>query len=602
MNLKYLIYFFFFGLLLFSSCRKDNITTDIIEVPPEPDRNIESTINGFVTDSDGEPVGEVNVSILNSFTQTNELGFFEISGLNNERNAVIRFEKVGYFDQIETLIPSKNTISRTRIQLIEKSAPQSISASVGGQVTIGQNATVQFTPDSFVDEQGNTYSGNVNVYSFFIDPTDSEVGQIMPGNLMARNTENEMRLLESYGMVNVILEGDGGQKLNIDKAATLSIDVPNSILNSAPSQIPLWYFDEDKGLWMEEGIATLQNGTYTGEVEHFTFWNCDVPNAFTQITGQVFDNKGIALLEIRITDQTTGASFSQWTDSEGGFDGFVPQDVSLLFEILDACGEVVFSSNIGPFSSELEDLGTFNISSNTSFSLITGTLVNCDLEPISNGEVVFNIPTHSFYQQTTANASGEFSALIPTCDLAEIELFGIDVNNALVSDAQVVQVSPNIDAGTIIVCNSINPNLGSVVMNIPGFGVKTFDNCTLDIQNGGTGYVFVYYEDVGGGDTIYYYLSLTESNGDINNPNFSSMFFGFGPPNPITTTFTQFTLVNGQTNINYTVDQVGATPGEILGITMDNVRISYREKSPAGSGQLTSVDDSSMSITAVIIP
>ncbi len=608
MNTKNLILFFSLILISFASCRKDNLTTEIITVPNEPEINIEGTLNGFITDRNGQPISEVQVSILNAFTQTNEFGFFEITGLVNEKMGVIKVEKMGYFDQYETLIPSKNTTSRTRIQMTEKGAPETCMSNSGGEISIGQNSSVLFQANSFVDEQGNAYNGTVNVYSFYIDPTHNDIDQIMPGNMMARNTENELQVLESYGMVNVVLEGDGGQKLNINKSATLTVDVPNSIANNAPSEIPLWYFDEDKGLWIEEGNAVLQNGKYVGEVEHFTFWNCDVPGEFTEISGQIFDNKGVAILKVRITNIATGASFTSWTNETGGFEGFVPQNVNLLLEILDICGTtVLFSQNIGPFTSDVEDLGIFNISSSTNFSLVTGTLVDCNQDPISNGKVIFYIATHSFYQQTSSNASGEFNALIPTCDLSEIELSGIDGSTGLVSATQTLQVSPNIDAGQIEVCIDVDPSLGSVTINIDGLAPKTFDNCTLSIQdpngNDTLGYLFVYLEDLGNGDTIQYIYTLFETNNDINNPNFEESFYlSYSLPSNASTslTFDGYTSIFFQNNTTVTVDQPASNVGEILEMTLDNVQISIKEYNANGADPVTQYPNSSISFSAVI--
>ena len=35
----------------------------------------------------------------------------------------------------------------------------------------------------------------------------------------------------------------------------------------------LWYFDEDAGLWKEEGSATLSGNVYTANVSHLSYWN-----------------------------------------------------------------------------------------------------------------------------------------------------------------------------------------------------------------------------------------------------------------------------------------------------------------------------------------
>lgn len=607
MNTKNLLLLISITLLSWSSCRKDSITTEMIRVDVEPEINIESTINGFITDLDGDPIADAQVSILDGYTYTNEFGFFEITGLVNEKLAVLKVEKPGYFDQFETLIPAKNATSQTRIKLIEKGTPQVFASSAGGTFTINGNTTVTFIPTGFLDEQGNLYNGDVSMYSYYIDPTHTDVDQIMPGNLMARNTDNELRVLESYGMIKVILEGESGQKLDVYPSASLFVEIPDELLDSAPEDIPLWYFDEEKGIWREEGSAVLSNGKYSGPVKHFTFWNCDVPNEVTQISGQIFDNKGVATLSVRITDLSTGASFTSWTDDQGGFSGFVPQNVDLLLEILDICGDnVLFSQNIGPFSSEVEDLGIFNVSDNTNFSLVTGTLVDCNQQPISNGIVFFQIPTHSFYQQTTTNSSGEFSSLIPTCDLAEIELSGVDPSTGLVSTTQTLTVNPNIDAGEIEVCVDVDPSLGSVVINVNGFPPKVFDNCYVSIQDGNNndtlGYSFIYYEDLGNGDTINYYFILEEANNDISNPDWFNSFFFFGPPANATTslTFTGYTNVKLQSNSVVTVNQVAQDVGEILEISIENVSVTIKEYDANGPDPFTSYPNSSISLIAVV--
>lgn len=616
MKISKILFVLFIALACFSSCKKETLNTEIKNQPTVPEinvgtTNIQATIDGFISDRNGEIIADATVRILNASTQTNELGYFEITGLVNEESAVITVEKPGYFNQYKTITPTKSATNRTRIQLTEKSVSETITSSQGGLVTIDQGSSVQFQPNSFIDQQGNTYTGNVQVYSFFIDPTDENIDQYMPGNLTAINAENEEAVLQSFGMVKVLLEGDSGQRLNINKAATLNIAVPFDLQANAPAELPLWYFDENTGLWIEEGNATLQNGMYIGDVEHFTFWNCDVPSEAAQITGQTFDSKGISILKVRVTDLSTGASFTDWTNTEGGFNITVPKNVSLLLEVFDVCGtEVLLSTNIGPFTDDQNDLGTFNLSSSTSFSLVTGTLVDCDQTPISNGSIIFNIPTSSFYQQTTTDAQGSFSALVPTCDLTEIEFYGIDPNSDLVSSVQTLSVSPNIDAGVFSTCVSTSASLGTVEINLNGVATPvTFNNCKVDTLYGPlydyTAYWFTFYEDLGNGDTVTYVISITDNNNDINNPdwNMSPSLFTMTvsqPDNIDSLTYDEYEKVIFLSSSTITVDQSASAPGELLKVTISNCLVGVKEYVTTGPDLYKSYTNSSITLTGVI--
>ncbi len=55
-------------------------------------------------------------------------------------------------------------------------------------------------------------------------------------------------------MAAVELTGTSGELLQIatGKKATLTLSIPSSLAASAPATIPLWFFDEAKGLWKEE--------------------------------------------------------------------------------------------------------------------------------------------------------------------------------------------------------------------------------------------------------------------------------------------------------------------------------------------------------------
>ena len=61
MRLKY-IFLFFLAVLLASSCREDDITTSEVEISPNPLVSVETSLNGLVSDSEGNPIDNATVN------------------------------------------------------------------------------------------------------------------------------------------------------------------------------------------------------------------------------------------------------------------------------------------------------------------------------------------------------------------------------------------------------------------------------------------------------------------------------------------------------------------------------------------------------------
>ena len=95
--------------------------------------------------------------------------------------------------------------------------------------------------------------------------------------LLGQNTGGEANLLETFGMLTVELTGSNNEKLQITSDSELKFPIANEQLSTAPNTIPLWYFDEENGYWIEDGEATKVGNQYVGTVSHFTPWNVDIP-------------------------------------------------------------------------------------------------------------------------------------------------------------------------------------------------------------------------------------------------------------------------------------------------------------------------------------
>ena len=108
--------------------------------------------------------------------------------------------------------------------------------------------------------------------------------QYFPGELEGETSDGNVTALESYGFAKIVLQDESGSYLDFKegKSATVKFPLdPNQRLD-APSEMPLWYFDEEKGIWVEEGIAKkVCNGNiceYIGEITKVHSWhNADYP-------------------------------------------------------------------------------------------------------------------------------------------------------------------------------------------------------------------------------------------------------------------------------------------------------------------------------------
>ncbi len=240
--------------------------------PPAP---ITATIQGKIVDENNQPAPGVAITVGAKTAVTDAKGFFRIVKASLDKNAsLVTAEKTGYFKSYRTFQATSGA-NHIAIKLIKKTLSGTFSSSTGGEITLANGSKVKLPVDAVVKAAGGSFSGNINIYAAYIDPTAADINQTIPGSLMADNKDGKRVMLNSYGMMAVILESPSGEKLQIatGKTATLTTAIPASLAASAPASIALWYVDEQTGIWKEEGTATKNGNVYVGEVKHFSFWN-----------------------------------------------------------------------------------------------------------------------------------------------------------------------------------------------------------------------------------------------------------------------------------------------------------------------------------------
>jgi hypothetical protein len=241
----------------------------------------------------------------------------------------------------------------------------------------------------------------------------------MPGELRGLTTANQERGLQSFGMIAVQLVGASNEALQIanGKTAFITMNIPTALAASAPATIPLWFFDESNGLWKEEGVANRAGNTYSGQVSHFSFWNCDAPFPVTDFQVSFKDQNNNPLARYRVELKTVGDTVSimssGYTNGNGLVVGKVPTGKSLQMRVFNTCNQVVLTQNIGPYNGPV-NLGTITINTSPQVSFtISGTAVNCTNQPITNGYVQVIIDQIPYRAQIS---NGAFSIPITRCN------------------------------------------------------------------------------------------------------------------------------------------------------------------------------------------
>lgn len=325
-----------FACIIITSCSEDETHStppEQQEQPAEPPvANVTQTMKdafaeGSVTDVDGKPIAGVVVNTGEITVYTDDKGCFSLNKVADASGRfVLTFSKDGYFTITRSGVFEKNLSMQVVMQPKGGDNTASVSFSSNNTSTIeAAGMKVVVPPASLVTMDGRAYEGTVKADMFYLSPDNGNFSQMMPGGDLAamRSDETDATLI-SYGMVEVSLSDASGNKLQLKEGeqSEMTFPIPEGMKENPPASIPLWYFDEKSGLWIEEGEATLQGDVYVGTVGHFSWHNLDVPSERVTISGKVTDCKGRALPRIMVTVEQTSAM----TRSDGTYTVYVPEN------------------------------------------------------------------------------------------------------------------------------------------------------------------------------------------------------------------------------------------------------------------------------------
>lgn len=309
--------------------------------PLQPKPAVTTTVTGLITDESGKPVTGAEINVHGEATITNDDGTFLLENIQVPGNrVVIHSKKEGYFSGIRALTPRENSQTETRIVLMTSPVTHTFEASAGSNATLPDGSEVRIPSNGLVTGTGEAYSGPVSMSVRYMDPTAGNFGVLVPGgDMLAQREDNSTSILYSYGILRVQMTDANGDNLQLapGSTSTLMMNIPAEQLSTAPEEIPLWFFDEERGVWQEDGSARREGNRYIGTVSHFTDWNCDDPKEGATIVGRLIDCNGNPAWGIVEFGQITSdpQSSTESGESDGRFERRVPDGIELTVVISD---------------------------------------------------------------------------------------------------------------------------------------------------------------------------------------------------------------------------------------------------------------------------
>lgn len=471
---------------------------------------VQVSISGIVLDEFNSPVAGAEVTLAGQSVMSNNSGTFIFSNISVPQNRfVVNAVKAGYFRGSYADVPPSGNSKDIRIYMISAGVAGSVNASAGGTVGIANGSSVELSANSIVTANGTDYTGSVNISLAYLDPTADNFSLLIPGSdMLAQRSDDSESTLYSYGIIKVEMKSDAGEKLQIKSGntSTITVDIPASMETTAPQTIPLWYYDDAKGLWIEEGSATKQGDKYVGTVSHFSDWNCDVPERTATVKGLVLDcnNQPVPGIRVKI------GQVSSLTRQDGTFERSVPTNTSFEVQVLSTQNFGLTSTPVmvpSLSAGQVYDVGTLSVDCP---AYVKGS-IKCGTD-IKQGQVV--ISWEGGYNLQYTNAQGEFNLPTEIGKNAKVSIYTFDNKFKEVEITTPAVKGQILDLGTIEVCDQVQTGDNKFTLNGGGFNNQTFT------FSGDTLLVYGYYEpedsmsfiwmyQVFNTDTILFWMSFT---------------------------------------------------------------------------------------------
>jgi len=236
---------------------------DDIKVTVQEDTTPLGLLSGKVVDQKGILITNAKVLLATGqITFSNAKGIYKIEGIRPTDRSTVTASRYNFLENSEIIKikPEKETV-----QNIVLSRPKKIETfDISKEVTIETDGLIIKPPaNGYVDKNGEKVEGKVSLSASYFPITTDEGINEFPGDTLAVNDEGESGDLTSFGFIKIELKDDSGNGIELEDGQEIELSIPADDKLEKPATIPFWYFDEEKGLWVEDGEAVYDPETNT---------------------------------------------------------------------------------------------------------------------------------------------------------------------------------------------------------------------------------------------------------------------------------------------------------------------------------------------------
>jgi hypothetical protein len=288
---------------------------DPVATPPVSQIQTGSVNGTVLSGKTGQAVAGASVAAGTATATTNAQGQFTLAPVAVSERVVLTVSKADFASNFVVAKVVANAPTTVNAALLPVALQADLNVATGGTLSVpGSSAQVVIAANSLVRSDGLPVAGAA---TFMITPINPALSpSFMPGDFMAAQG-NASSPIESFGALSVSAVDASGAALNLAAGQTASLRIALASRGTAPSSIPMFYFDTATGLWVEQGAATLVESATTrffeGQVPRLGAWNADKYLETVKVSGCLKDDQGQPVAGARVV--TDGIDYSGTANS-----------------------------------------------------------------------------------------------------------------------------------------------------------------------------------------------------------------------------------------------------------------------------------------------